>query len=86
MLLFRRTPVKSIVTGAVQPKISQANLKSIPVIIPPEEKIVAFNESVDSLFSLIRNNEEQNRELSKLRDALIPKLMSGEIDVAAVQL
>ena len=86
MLLFRRTPVKSIVTGAVQPKISQANLKSIPVVIPPEEEIVAFNESVDSLFSLIRNNEEQNKELSKLRDALIPKLMTGEIDVSAIQL
>jgi len=86
MLLFRRTPVKSIVTGAVQPKISQANLKSIPVVIPPEEEIVAFNESVDSLFSLIRNNEEQNRELSKLRDALIPKLMTGEIDVSDIQL
>ena len=86
MLLFRRTPVKSIVTGAVQPKISQANLKSIPVVIPPEEEIAAFNDSIDSLFSLIRNNEEQNKELSKLRDTLLPKLMSGEIDVSDISL
>lgn len=85
MLLFRRTPVKSIVTGAVQPKISQANLKSIPVVIPPEVELAAFNDAIDSLFSLIRNNEEQNKNLSALRDALLPKLMSGEIDVSDIQ-
>lgn len=86
MLLFRSTPVKSIVTGAVQPKISQANLKSIPVVIPPEVELVVFNDSIDALFTLIRNNEEQNKELSKLRDTLLPKLMSGEIDVSDIQL
>ncbi len=80
MLLFRRTPVRSIVTGAVQSKISQANLKSIPVVIPPEAELAAFTDSIDPLFSLIRNNEEQNENLSTLRDSLLPKLMSGEID------
>ncbi len=86
MLLFRKTPVKSIVTGAVQPKISQANLKSIPVVIPPEEELAAFNDNIDALFALIRNNEEQNKELSKLRDTLLPKLLSGEIDVSDIRL
>lgn len=86
MLLFGRTPVKSIVTGAVQPKISQANLKSIPVVIPPENELAVFNDSIEALFSLIRINEEQNEKLAKLRDTLLPKLMSGEIGVSDIQL
>ena len=43
LLLLKQTPVKSIVTGAVQPKISQGNLKSISVVIPPERLLSRFN-------------------------------------------
>ena len=85
-MLFKQTPVKSIVTGAVQPKISQANLKSIPVVIPPANLISAFNNQVDAMFSLIRNNEEETKSLATLRDSLLPKLMSGEIDVSELGL
>ena len=84
MLLFRRTPVKSIVTGAVQPKISQANLKSIPVVIPSEAVLSELNNAIEPLFSQIRVNIEENKSLAALRDALLPKLMSGEIDVSDI--
>ena len=86
LLLFKRTPVKSIVTGAVQPKISQANLRSIQVVVPPQPELDAFNEMIRPLFDQIRQNQGQNKALASLRDALLPKLMSGEIDVSAVQL
>ena len=85
LLLFKRTPVKSIVTGAVQPKISQANLRSIPVVIPPQSELDAFNELIRPLFDQIRQNQDQNKVLAKLRDTLLPRLMSGEIDVASVK-
>ena len=85
LLLFKRTPVKSIVTGAVQPKISQANLRSIPVVIPPQSELDAFNELIRPLFDQIRQNQDQNKALATLRDALLPKLMSGEIDIASVE-
>lgn len=85
-MLFKQTPVKSIVTGAVQPKISQANLKSIPVVIPPANLIRAFNNQVNEMFTLIRNIEEENKSLATLRDSLLPKLMSGEIDLSALGL
>ena len=85
-MLFKQAPVKSIVTGAVQPKISQANLKSIPVVIPPANLIIAFNNQVNEMFALIRNIEEENKSLSTLRDSLLPKLMSGEIDVSELDL
>lgn len=85
-MLFKQTPVKSIVTGAVQPKISQANLRSVQVVIPPEHNLREYNNLVEPLFSLFRANEEDCKTLTALRDTLLPKLMSGEIDVSAVQL
>ena len=85
-MLFKQTPVKSIVTGAVQPKISQANLRSIQVVIPPEHNLREYNDLVEPLFSLFRANEEDCKTLTALRDTLLPKLMSGEMDVSAVQL
>lgn len=83
-LLFKQTHIKSIVTGAVQPKISQANLRSIQVIIPPEDRILSFNDQIEPLFSQIRLNEEQNKTLNSLRNTLLPKLMAGEIDLQEV--
>jgi len=85
-MLLKQTPVKSIVTGAVQPKISQANLRSVQVVIPPEHNLREYNDLVEPLFSLLRANEEECKTLSALRDTLLPKLMSGELDVSAIQL
>ena len=85
-MLFKQTPVKSIVTGAVQPKISQANLRSVQVVIPPEHNLREYNNLVEPLFSSFRAYEEDCKTLTALRDTLLPKLMSGEIDVSAVQL
>ena len=86
LLLFKRTPVKSIVTGAVQPKISQANLRSVQVVIPPQPELDVFNELIRPMFDQIRQNQDQNKALAAMRDALLPKLMSGEVDVSAIQI
>lgn len=81
-MLFKQTSVQSIVTGAVQPKISQAGLRSVEVVIPPESLLSSFNIHVDPLFKLIRDNVSENICLAKIRDFLLPKLMSGEIQEA----
>ena len=86
LLLLKQTPVKSIVTGAVQPKISQTNLKSIQIVVPPEKLLHEFNSVITPLFSLIRQNSEESKRLAQLRDTLLPKLMSGEIDVSEVEI
>lgn len=83
-MLFKQTPVKAIVTGAVQPKISQANLRSIQVVIPPENLLMKYNNKTESLFSLFRANNKANKTLAALRDLLLPKLMNGEIDIEDV--
>ena len=85
LLLFKRTPMKSIVTGAVQPKISQANLRSVQVVIPPQTELDAFNELIRPMFDQIRQNQDQNKALAVMRDALLPKLMSGDIDISDIQ-
>lgn len=85
-MLFKQTPVKAIVTGAVQPKISQANLRSIQVVIPPPKLLTDYNSQIEPLFALLRTNEEANKSLTALRDTLLPKLMSGEIDASGIQL
>lgn len=85
-MLFKQTPVKAIVTGAVQPKISQTNLRSIQVVIPPPKLLTDYNSQIEPLFALLRTNEETNKSLTALRDTLLPKLMSGELDVSNIQL
>lgn len=85
-LLFSLTSVQSIVTGAVQPKISQSNLNKIPVIVPSEAELKALDATVQPIFAQIRILRTENDRLATTRDVLLPKLMSGEIDVSDIEL
>ena len=85
-LLFSLTNVRSIVTGAVQPKISQANLNNVYVVIPSKVELSTFNSIVQPIFSQIRNLRAESDRLTSTRDILLPRLMSGEIDAANIQL
>ena len=85
-LLFSLTSVQSIVTGAVQPKISQANLNKVLVIIPSEDELKAFDATVQPIFAQIRNLRAENDRLATTRDTLLPRLMSGELDVSDLDL
>ena len=81
-LLFSLTNVQSIVTGAVQPKISQANLNKVPVIIPAEAELRAFDAIIQPIFAQIRNLRVENDKLAATRDTLLPRLISGVLDVS----
>ena len=85
-LLFSLTNVQSIVTGAVQPKISQANLNRVPVMIPSQRELQAFDDIIQSVFSQIRNLRIENEKLAAIRDTILPKLMAGELDVSSIEL
>lgn len=85
-LFFSLTNIKSIVTGAVQQKVSQQNLKKVPAIIPSKQALSAFDEIIQPIFAQIRNLRDENVNLSQLRDTLLPKLMSGELDVSDIEL
>ena len=79
---LRRTAINHIVTGAVQMKISQRNLKSLELEMPSPESL----DFLQDLFTVYRCNQDESAKLASLRDALLPKLMSGEIDVSKVDL
>lgn len=80
-MLLKNTNVQGIVTGAVQLKINQANLKSIKVIIPKSEEIKKYNYLLEPLFAQKRIVLDENQKLTAIRDTLLPKLMTGEIRV-----
>lgn len=77
--LLLKKNITSIVTGAVQPKISQANMRKILVPLPPEKICFSFSKLIRPLYSAKRNLEQEISNLSTLRDTLLPKLMKGEI-------
>lgn len=85
-LFFSLTNIKSIVTGAVQQKVSQQNLRKVPAIIPNKEVLSAFDKLIQPIFAQIRNIRDENASLVKIRDTLLVKLMSGDIDVSDIDL
>ncbi len=80
-IFLDRIDITPFVTGAVQPKLNQANMNSIPILIPNKEVLKRFNEIAASFFRIILANEKENSNLSKIRDSLLPRLMSGKIRV-----
>lgn len=71
---------------AVQANLSLTTIKSLPIAVLSNATMNNYNELVSPLFALMKSNEEENRRLSELRDTLLPKLMSGELDVSTINL
>jgi len=78
------TNIQHLVTGAVQAKLSQANMQKITLPIPPKEIVDKVRQSIDIIFENKRTLEQESRRLASLRDTLLPKLMSGELKVNEV--
>lgn len=73
------------ITGAVQPKLNQANLKRIPFIMPCEAVAKAFADQISVFYEKYRVNIEASRTLSELRDTLLPRLVSGKLRLTDAQ-
>ena len=80
------TNIQHLVTGAVQAKLSQANMQKIILPIPDKRVIDMIRPVIDGLYEKKRNIEDESRRLTELRDTLLPRLMSGEINVNEVKL
>ena len=72
--------------GATFAAINTRDLKIEAILVPSDEELTAFEEEAASLHSMMRVNEEESLKLSSLRDALLSKLIAGEIDVSKVDL
>ncbi|MGR5540542.1 restriction endonuclease subunit S [Vibrio campbellii] len=82
---LQQKAISSIVQG-VQANLSLANVGDMEVIVPSEDILNLWNKHYSSILQMIKSNFAQSRQLAALRDTLLPKLLSGEIelDVAEV--
>ena len=74
--------IESRATGTTFAEISKQNFRPIRVVLPPKDLMAAFTNTVAPLYAQITANLHQSRTLATLRDALLPKLLSGELSVA----
>jgi type I restriction enzyme S subunit len=80
-LLHSKQDIIGRAVGSAQQNISQQVLLQFKLVIPPSELVQEYHRIVFPLFQKIQDNIEENESLRDLRDSLLPKLMSGEIDV-----
>lgn len=81
MLILNNIDIEPYITGAVQPKISKKNLNGIKVIIGTKLIYEKFDQYSDIYYKKIREISEEIKNLIELRDTLLPKLMSGELEI-----
>lgn len=78
--------IEKCLAGSTQKYISLTELRKMPIIIPSSIDINKFNDLVTPLFALIIKNVKENKALTVIRDSLLPKLMSGELDVSNIDI
>lgn len=84
-VLLSMTNVAAIVTGAVQAKINQVNLKTLPIVIPDSASLDDLNTLIEPMYAMIRRNADESNTLTKLRNTLLPRLMSGELTISEAE-
>ena len=72
-------------TSSIATAVNSKIIKSMPFVIPTDNEINNFHLIVKPMFKFIRNNTLKNEKLADLRDTLLPRLMSGELDVSALK-
>jgi len=73
-------------TGTTQQQLTVPYFQKTEILVPSQEIVTLFTTTVDPIFEKIWANQNENEKLSSLRDTLLPKLMSGELDVSGIDL
>ena len=84
--ILHRIDYSSMNRGSTQPLITQGDMKKVVVLVPDENTLAKFEEFAGSLMVKWEANNKENVKLASLRDTLLPKLMSGELDVSDIDL
>ena len=82
--ILNRIDFSTMNRGSTQPLITQGDIKKIVILVPDENTLKKFEEFAGSLMGQWERNNNENIKLISLRDILLPKLMSGEIDVSNI--
>ena len=80
-LLSERDRLNNLASGAAQQNLNVGIVKNYPVLYPTLDVLISFNNIIKQIFSEIRNNSSENCRLTKMRDSLLSKLMSGELKI-----
>ena len=72
--------------GTKMPRGDKQQIMTYPIAIPSDAELNAFNSVAQPVLTQIHDNQREDKRLSEMRDAILPKLMSGEIDVSSIQL
>lgn len=83
---LRKLDLASMNAGSAVPSMTTKILSAIPVVMPTDGLIEELKYWSDPLFAQMRLNERENNWLVEVRDSLLPRLMSGEIDVSRIEL
>lgn len=87
-LLLKSTAMKNFMesrlAGTTQKYLSLKELRGLPIVIPNQDLINNFNNITNPILSMIKSNLDENKSTSKLRDLLLPKMLTGEVDLSGV--
>ena len=78
--------IESMASGSTFKEISGSAMKVVPINIPEKDALNKFNDFCQPLFEEIREIELESKRLSSLRDSVLPRLMSGQLDVSDIEI
>ncbi|WP_363174763.1 restriction endonuclease subunit S [uncultured Pseudoramibacter sp.] len=84
--ILQRIDYHTMNRGSTQPLITRGDMNKVAILIPDQQTLDDFEVLVGQLMLQYEANLLENAKLAELRDALLPKLMSGEIDVSGIDL
>lgn len=84
--LYGQSLIQGIKGGSAQPKFNKTDFKNLPIFLPPDDLLEQFHQIVKPMFELIDENNTENQALTRTRDTILPRLMSGELDVSDIEL
>ena len=73
-------------TSSIATAVNSKIIKGMPFVVPTDSELETFHGFAGPIFAMINSNQRENNRLATLRDTLLPKLMSGEIDVSDIQI
>ena len=84
--ILQRIDYRSMNRGSTQPLITQGDMNKVSILLPDKKTLLNFESIVGQLMEQYQANLLENDKLSELRDTLLPRLMSGELDVSDIDL
>ena len=84
--ILQRIDYRAMNRGSTQPLITQGDMNKVPILIPDKDTLMNYEELVGQLMEQYQINLLENGKLAEQRDTLLPRLMSGELDVSTIDL